>query len=140
MAPPTNNRRGKESASGSGNQNQNTTASATSSSSNKKEQLKWAYMMVDMPLKQLVDKRLIEKVRKCVDAKFYPFDKFYSRATLSYGPVQMAFLDMGWGGEEMEKAYKRAKGTHAVIELMMDRVSDNRERSKNRCRKRFEGT
>lgn len=97
-----------------------------------------AYLRKDIPLPELTDKLLVDKVRLCVDNKFYPFDKYYSRSKYMSGVVQVAFLDMGWGRDTWEYAHKRATGMNAVIDVMADRVSDNREKSKLRCKKKFE--
>lgn len=96
------------------------------------------YLKKDLPLRELSDKLLVNKVRVCVDTKFYPFDKYYSRSKYMSGLVQVAFLDMGWGANSWEYAHKRATGMNAVIDVMADRVSDNREKSKFRCKKKFE--
>lgn len=96
------------------------------------------YLKKDLPLQELTDKLLVNKVRVCVDTKFYPFDKYYSRSKYMSGLVQVAFLDMGWGANNWEYAHKRATGMNAVIDVMADRVSDNREKSKLRCKKKFE--
>jgi hypothetical protein len=96
------------------------------------------YLRKDLPIQRLTDKLLVEKVRVCVDNKFYPFDKYYSKSKYMSGVVQVAFIDMGWGRNSWEYAHKRATGMNAVIDIMAERVSDNREKSKLRCKKKFE--
>jgi len=109
-----------------------------SAKENPDPRVSFEYLKKDMPLRELTDKLLVNKVRVCVDTKFYPFDKYYSRSKYMSGVVQVAFLDMGWGANSWEYAHKRATGMNAVIDVMADRVSDNREKSKFRCKKKFE--
>lgn len=112
--------------------------SNASAKENPDARVSFEYLKKDMPLTELTDKLLVNKVRVCVDTKFYPFDKYYSRSKYMSGVVQVAFLDMGWGANSWEYAHKRATGMNAVIDVMADRVSDNREKSKFRCKKKFE--
>jgi len=95
------------------------------------------YMCDDLPVLSLTDENVVEKIRTCVDNKCYPYDKYYSKLKLLSGPVQFAFFEMGWGENNLEHAHLRATGINAVIDVMAERVSDNRERSKARCKKKF---
>jgi hypothetical protein len=120
-----------------GTSTQQQTGSGEETRPAKKQKL--SYMMKDLPMKSLVDTRLVQKVRDCVDKRLYPFDKYYKKQAYYSGPVQMAFWCMGWKKDCVEDAYKRSRGLNAVVEVMAERVSDNREKSKVRCKKKFIG-
>ena len=88
-----------------------------------------SYILKSAPHKTL-EKQITKNVKSAVDKKIFPYEKFFTREAVASGPLILAFIDLGWARNSIEFAYLRAKCWVALINFILKRVAELRERSR----------
>lgn len=72
---------------------------------------------------------LLKDLKVAVDLHIFPYDKFYTRQKVASGPIFLCFKELGWTQATLVLDFKRAKYCEAIIDYVLQRVSELRQRA-----------